>query len=149
MEATFKKATSNDMDVLLKLIKELYQLENIPFNYQILVKCLGEVFSNEQLGMVWLICMDDEAIGYIVLTFGYSFEFHGRDALVDELYIRENYRGQGIGTKALKFVENICESMGITAVHLVVSYQNKRAKSVYEKVGFVEHDRYIMTDWIN
>lgn len=149
MELNFKKATSNDVDVVLTLIKEFYQIEKLPFNYQILCDCLQEVFQNDRLAMVWLICIQDEAIGYVVLTFGYSFEFHGRDALVDELYIREGYRGQGIGTKTLEFVKQICESVGIKAVHLVVAHENHKAKRVYEKVGFVAHDRYIMTRWFD
>ena len=148
MEITFRTATNNDIDLLLTLMQEFYEIEHLQYNYEIIRHCLEEIFNNDKLAIVWLICADGEAVGYVVLTFGYSIEFHGRDALVDELYIREGYRAQGVGTKTLKFVETFCQSLGIKALHLVVAYENTKAKSVYQKAGFMEHERYIMTNWI-
>lgn len=147
MELNFWKANSKDIELLLTLMQEFYQLEHLNYDRQIISYCLAELFNNEQLGIAWLIFADSEVVGYLVLTFGYSIEFHGRDALVDELYIREAYRGKGIGTKALELVETACEFLGIKAVHLVVAHENSRAKKVYQKVGFIEHERYIMTKW--
>lgn len=147
MEISFKIATNTDINLILTMMEEFYKLEHIPFNNQIATRCLEEIVSDDRLAKIWLICADEEPVGYVVLTFGYSIEFHGRDALVDELYIRENYRSQGIGTQTLEFVKTVCQSLGIAAVHLVVAYENKKAKSVYQKMGFVEHDRYIMTNW--
>ena len=46
------------------------------------------------------------AVGYLVLTLGYSLEYGGRDAFIDEVYIRSSYRGRGIGTAALTFRRN-------------------------------------------
>src|SRR4051812_10583951 len=39
------------------------------------------LIDDESLGCVWLIEEGDETVGYVVLTLGYSLEFHGRDAL--------------------------------------------------------------------
>ncbi len=118
------------------------------FNKDIIRAGLEQIVQDDSLGRVWLIYWKDEAIGYMVLTFGYSLEFHGRDALVDELYIREEYRRCGIGTKALQFVEEICCSLGIEALHLVVERKNTQAQSFYRQLGFEEQDRYLMTKWI-
>jgi hypothetical protein len=43
-------------------------------------------------------------MGYVGLTLGYSLEFEGRDAFIDELYFQEPFHGQGIGAKALAWV---------------------------------------------
>lgn len=148
MEITFRKATNTDVDLLLQLIREFYEIEHIMFNQKILEQCFEEIFHNEKLGILWLICAENEVIGYLFLTFAYSFELHGVNALVDELYIREAYRLQGIGKKALKFVESVCESLGIKTMNLVVAYENAIAKNVYKKFGFTAYERYIMTKWI-
>ncbi|HEY9851675.1 MAG TPA: GNAT family N-acetyltransferase [Leptolyngbyaceae cyanobacterium] len=148
MEVNFKKANYDDRDLILELIREFYEIEHVEYNRQVLEKCLPEIFDSEQWGMLWLICVENEVAGYIFLTFGYSFELHGINALVDELYIREAYRLKGIGKKALKFVESVCESLGIKTMNLVVGYENEVAKNVYKKFGFTAYERYIMTKWI-
>jgi hypothetical protein len=39
-------------------------------------------------------------VGCVVLTLGYSLELLGRDAFIDEFYLREVYRGRGWGRQA-------------------------------------------------
>lgn len=147
METNFKIANSSDNETLLELIQEFYKVEHLPFDDNMIL-ALAKILNDDSLGRIWLIQDGNEVIGYVVLTFGYSLEFRGRDALVDELYIRENYRRQGVGTNALKFVEDVCASVGIEALHLEVDRKNTTAQGLYRKVGFADHDRYLMTKWI-
>ena len=147
METNFKIANSSDTETLLELIQEFYEGEHLPFDDN-MIRALAKILNDDSLGRIWLIQDGNEAIGYVVLTFGYSLEFRGRDALVDELYIRESYRRQGVGTNALQFVEDVCSSLGIEALHLEVDRKNPVAQSLYRKVGFEDHDRYLMTKWI-
>ncbi|OKH37115.1 GNAT family N-acetyltransferase [[Phormidium ambiguum] IAM M-71] len=149
MEVTFKTASNDDRYLLLSLTKEFYQIEHLTYNVEVLNKCFDEIFTNDNLATIWIIYIEREPAGYVVLTFGYSLEFHGRDALIDEFYIRESYRSQGIGKQTLEFVLTTCQTLGIKAVHLEVSHENNRAKTIYQKAGFVAHDRYFMTKWIN
>lgn len=95
-----------------------------------------------------MILLENEVAGYAVLTFGYSLEFHGRDAFVDELYLRNEYRGQGIGKRALEFLTEVCVAEGVSALHLEVERSNTQAQAVYRKFGFEDHDRYLMTRWL-
>ena len=97
---------------------------------------------------MWLIKAGDEAIGYVALTLGYSLEYHGRDAFIDEIYIRESHRGKGAGARPIKFVEAACRSLEVQALHLEVERANIKARAFYHKVGFEDHDRYLLTKWI-
>jgi ribosomal protein S18 acetylase RimI-like enzyme len=97
---------------------------------------------------VWLINNGDETIGYVVLTLGYSLEYHGRDAFIDEICIRESHRGKGIGAEVFKIVEATCRRLEVQALHLEVERANTRAQAFYHKVGFEDHDRYLLTKWI-
>ena len=148
MEVTFKTATNSDRYLLLTLTKEFYQIEHLTYNVEVLNKCFDEIFTNDNLAIIWIMYADREPVGYLVLTYGYSLEFHGRDSFIDEFYIREPYRHQGVGKKTLEFVQTTCQSLGIKAVHLEVDRENTRPKTIYQKAGFVEHDRYLMTNWI-
>lgn len=145
MKLTFELAKSADTDMLLQFMREFYAFDHLEFEEEGARRALTTLLSDASLGRVWLICVDGEAIGYIVLAFGFSLEFRGRDAFLDEIYLREEYRGQGIGTQALLFVEEACRALDIRALHLEVSRDNTPAQRVYRAFGFADHDRYLMT----
>jgi GNAT superfamily N-acetyltransferase len=147
-EAKFRIAEKSDTETLVEFIREFYEFEHLKFDESIVRTALAKILDDDSLGRVWLIQHGDEAIGYAVLTFGYSLEFRGRDAFIDELYIRESYRGQGVGMSVIQFIESVCPSLGIQALHLEVERKNTAAQNLYRKVGFKDHDRYLMTKWI-
>jgi diamine N-acetyltransferase len=147
MAATFKPAEISDLDILHILIQEFYQIEHLTFDNNT-CEALTNLLKNQSYGGVWLIQHQAETIGYVVLTIGYSLEFHGRDAFIDELYIRANYRGQGIGTKTLDYIQEVCLDLGIKALHLEVDRVNTKAKQLYHRFGFKDHDRHLLTKWV-
>jgi GNAT superfamily N-acetyltransferase len=149
METSFKRAASHDLETLLVFMREFYEFEHLSFDERVARTALAKLLADESCGRVWMIYVGDEAVGYVVLTLGYSLEFRGRDAFIDELYMREGYRGQGAGKSALKFVEEACRALGIQALHLEVGRDNPNAQALYRKVGFQDHDRYLMTKWIS
>lgn len=148
MNITFKIADFSDTETLVTFIREFHEIEHLPFDSSTIRRLLETFLKDDSLGRIWLIQANDEAIGYLILTFGYSLEFLGRDAFIDELYIRESYRGQGAGTKALQFVAEVCPSLGVQALHLEVDQINTKAQDLYRKMGFADHDRYLMTKWL-
>ncbi|RCJ26498.1 acetyltransferase [Nostoc sp. ATCC 43529] len=150
MKIDFKLAEKIDVDALLVLIQELYELDgNIPFNPVVASNALIQLIDDESKGQAWLIKHQNKAIGYVILTLGYSLEYAGRDAFIDELYIQPDYQGQGIGKQTIKFIEEICISLNIHALHLEVEQENISAQSFYRRVGFEDHQRYLMTKWLN
>lgn len=148
MEIAFEVAENSDLEMLLELIQEYYKYDAHPFDDDKIRTALVELLSDRSLGRVWLLQDNSEAIGYIVLTFGFSLESGGRDALLDELYIRERYRGQGIGRKVIQFLEEICQSLDIQVLNLEVERRNTFAQSFYRQVGFDDQDSYLMTKWM-
>src|SRR5262245_27027080 len=108
MDTRFQLATSEDIETLITFIREYYAYDKHPFDEAALRPALEALVREPAFGRVWLIHEGGQAIGYAVLTLGYSLEYLGRDAFVDELYVRESHRGQGIGTRALAFVEDVC-----------------------------------------
>jgi ribosomal protein S18 acetylase RimI-like enzyme len=149
MKTTFKIAECADIETLLEFIREYYEFDYLLFDEQVARAALTKFVGDESLGRVWLISYEDEAIGYLILTLGYSLEYGGRDAFIDEVYIRESHRGRGIGQRALTFAEEVCRSLGVRALHLEVERANTNAHGLYRKAGFVDHDRYLMTKRIS
>ena len=148
MEVNFRSATTSDLNTLLNFMREYYEYDALTFDETAAHTSLEQILRDDSVGLVWLISWLEEVIGYVVLTLGYSLEYHGRDAFLDELYIRASYRGCGVGTKTLQFLEELCSSLNIHALHLEVERRNTRAQSFYRRIGFEEHNRYLMTKWI-
>ena len=106
---------------------------------------IHELLANPQWGGIWWMEADGELAGYFVLTLGYSLEFGGRFALLDEFLIEEPWQGRGIGTRALAFMEEWCRDERIPALRLEVGYENPRALALYRRAGFKTLDRHFMT----
>jgi ribosomal protein S18 acetylase RimI-like enzyme len=100
-------------------------------------------------GGVWLLFEGNATVGYIVLTLGFSFEFHGHDAFIDELYIDAAHRRRGFGRQALEFAEKKARERGVNAIHLEVDRGNDAAFELYRRVGYEDHQRFLMTKWLN
>jgi ribosomal protein S18 acetylase RimI-like enzyme len=148
-DPVFKSATSEDIETLIMMMRDLYGHDGLaPLDEASARRALPGIIGDDTFGRVFIIFLEDEVAGYAVLTFGYSLEFHGRDAFVDELYLRNEYRGQGIGKRALEFLTEVCAAEGVSALHLEVERANTSAQAVYRKFGFEDHDRYLMTKWI-
>ena len=95
--------------------------------------------------MIYKHALEQHSIGYLVLTFGFIVEFHGKHAVIDEVYLRPNYRGHGYFRQALTFVETFCRESGISCLRLEVEKKNDRAQEAYQKAGVRRHDRLLMT----
>lgn len=103
--------------------------------------------ADETLGRAWLVWAEGRAVGYMALTFSYSLEFHGRDALLDELYVRDPYR-PNLGVAGLQTAQVWARSQGVKAVHVEIERDNEPAQALYRMVGFADDDSYLLTKWI-
>lgn len=145
MTVNYRVAEISDLTLLLELVQEFHKTEKLAFDEKVDRDVLANFLADPSLGQLWLIQQEYEAIGYIILTLGYSLEYRGRDAFIDEFYIRSNYRGQGIGSQTLAFVEDACRVLGVQALHLEVDFENPDAQRLYRRVGYQLHKRFLMT----
>jgi len=148
MVGRFRVAEADDEALVLALMREFYAIEHLPYSEAVAARALRELRDNPALGRVYLVHAGDALAGYVVLTFGFSLECRGRDALVDELYVREPFRGRGLGTACLGWLGQVCRDEGVHALHLEVDRTNERAKRLYPRVGYEDHDRHLMTKWL-
>lgn len=149
MNLNYVPAETRHIETLLGFMRDFYLHESLTLNEEAARGALQQLITDESKGRVWLIEADGETVGYTVLTFGFSLEFHGRDAFVDELFIVAEWRGRGIGRQTLEFLSAACRTHGIAALHLEVERANTVAQELYRKAGFVDHDRYLLTRWVN
>jgi GNAT superfamily N-acetyltransferase len=145
MELSFHPAEAGDAETLLGLMQEFYQEDNISFDAGNARAALEPLLGSGAWGRVWVIRVGDVAAGYAVLTLGYSLEFGGHDAFVDELFVRPAYRGLGLGREALAVIERACRELGVRALHLEVGRGNARAQALYQQAGFADRGHFLLT----
>ena len=137
--------------MLLRMMRLLAEQEpgKIRFDESAARATFRRFLSLPAFGRVWLLCEADLPVGYIVLTMGFSFEFHGHDAFIDELYIDSNFRRRGYGKQAVAFLEEKAREMDVNAIHLEVDRGNDPAFELYRRAGYEDHDRFLMTKRLN
>ncbi|MGH6933051.1 MAG: GNAT family N-acetyltransferase [Dongiaceae bacterium] len=108
-------------------------------------RALAAIVAGEPMARAWLIEADGRAIGYGVVTLGFSVEHGGRDGFLDDLYLAPEARGRGLGRQALEFLEGEALQLGIGVLHLEVGRDNARAQALYEASGFRENGRRLMS----
>lgn len=148
MNALFQLLSDQEMPTLLELMREFYSQQHMRFDEGVTGGALKKILTDPTLGQVFLIYRGADLAGYFALTYCFSLEFHGRFALLDELYIREPFRRQKLGKAVTAFAETLCREKGIKALRLEVGRDNQAAQALYRASGFVEDARHLFTKWL-
>jgi diamine N-acetyltransferase len=144
-----REAKAQDLPALLRMMRSLAeQPPAIPFDEGEVRAALDKFLGHAELGQAWLLWLGEKPAGYVILTLGYSFEFRGRDAFIDELYIEPEFRRRGLGRRALEYLEEKARASGVNALHLEVDRGNDPAQELYRRTGYEDHGRHLLTKWL-
>jgi ribosomal protein S18 acetylase RimI-like enzyme len=145
----FKPLAAPNIETIVSMMQEFYAIDGYPISIDVSKALFQEFISNENLGKAWLIVSDNEIVGYIILTFVFSFEYQGKIAFLDELYVTEKARGKGIGNEAITFIKTESHKLSLKLIYLEVEPHNKKAQKLYLANGFESHNRQLMKYKIN
>jgi GNAT superfamily N-acetyltransferase len=141
---TFKSIAFSDIEIILPLVQEFYAIDGYPINIEASRELFTKFISDKELGNAWLMYFEDEVAGYCILTFAFSFEYGGKIAFIDELYIREKFRGKGIGKASVEFLKSGAAELSLKLLYLEVEHHNSNAQKLYLSAGFSLHHRKLM-----
>lgn len=144
----FRVAVESDAGLLLEFMQAYYAFDGHGFDREKARGALLSLLRDPNFGRAWLILDASVPVGYIVICFGYSLEWLGRDAFVDEFFLREDYRNRGWGQQAMAFLEDAARELGVRALHLEVVDGNAAAGHLYRKLGFQPHQSTFLSKWI-
>ena len=141
---TFKPLEIADIEVITQMMQNFYAIDNYPMDIEVAKTLFQEFITNEHLGKSWLIYSENEIVGYIILTFIFSFEYGGKIAFVDELFIKETARGKGFGKEAIQFIQQEVPKLSLKLLYLEVEPHNENAQKLYLAHDFELHNRKLM-----
>ena len=137
-------ATVADLDDIWPHLVELHAHENVPRPGAAVKGALRRLLGDERCGKAFLVRDGRDVVAYLVLAASYSLEYGGDTMLVDELFVRDDRRGRGLGSLLLDAGEAYARRRGATALLLEVGTGNPDAHRLYERRGYVHHDRHLI-----
>jgi ribosomal protein S18 acetylase RimI-like enzyme len=79
-----------------------------------------------------------QPVGFTQLYPKYSSVRLSKNWILNDLYVAEDYRKQGIGEKLIKTAMDFAKTNGSTFVQLETAIDNFNAQHLYESIGFVK-----------
>ena len=139
--------TPEDAPVVLPMVIDFYHSDAVdhPVDAAILERSFRDAADPaEPLLRGLLIQWDGEAAGYLYVTQCYSAEVGGRCVLLDEVYLKPEFRGRGIGTRVLAWLEESYPSA--RRFRLEVTQANQGAARLYRSAGyeFLHYDQMVL-----
>lgn len=127
-----RRATPDDLPVLLELGAEYAAADHHEFDPTIATSGFAGLLVDDTYGVVWLTESGD---AYAVVTWSWSVESGGLEAILDEIYVRQ--QGRGVGSQLLDHLHADCDRRGVRRIFLETEPHNGDARRLYERHGYV------------
>lgn len=144
MEVTIRRATEADYPQVLTLIKEFALFQGTPDKVTVTA---GQMQEDRDLFRCYIAEKDGEAVGFATFFFAY-YSWTGKALYLDDLYVREAVRKQGIGKKLLETVISLARQERCRKVRWQVSKWNANAIDFYKSMGATIDDVEINCDLV-
>ena len=141
--ADIRRAGPDDEEPPLLLVREFYARDRHEYSEERVLRGLRPLLAGDDEGRVFLAALDGVPYGYVVVTWSWSLEAGGRDALLDEMYVRR--REQGIGSELLTAAIAAASDAGAASMFLETESPNIRVRGFYRRHGFVRQDSIWMS----
>jgi len=131
-----RTVTAGDIPALLELLREFAEYEELLAYLEVDRERLNTALFSQGATAEGLIAFaDGQAIGYAFFfpSFG---SFRGqRGFYLEDIYVKESYRGKGVGEKMLRELARLAASRGYERIDFVVLDWNTSAIGFYKKLG--------------
>ncbi len=99
-----------------------------------------------------LLKVNGELVGYC----SYALTAKPRELQLEQLYLRADHQGEGIGGRMLRHVDAEAHLRGCTSIMLTVNKKNLESIAIYRRFGFVVREEaifetgrgYVMDDYV-
>ena len=144
---TIREITPADRSLVIPMVIDFYHSDAV--DHVVPTEILERSFQaaadpDEPLLRGVLFYKDGELVGYAYLTFCYSAEVGGRCVFIEEIFLKEAFRGCGLGKEIMQWME--AEYPQARRFRLEVTQVNQRAVKLYEKQGYqyLRYDQMVL-----
>ncbi|MFU8864150.1 MAG: GNAT family N-acetyltransferase [Rhodobacterales bacterium] len=133
-------ANAEDIEQLLPLVAAFHAEKGLDTDTVDPREAVMPLLDGSPHGAIWLIGPRRAPVGYVAISFGWSLEYGGVRAMVDEIYVRQAVRGRGMGFEALNGIAKALGAGGVQVLYLEVDRDDARALRFYSRARFTPHD---------
>ena len=137
---SIRRARSDDLAVLIALHEQFCVVDRHPFDPARATAAFVPLLPDDRHGVVWIA---EDGGAYAVVTWGWSIEGGGAEAVLDEIYVDD--RGHGTGTALIEHLLTDARDRGLARVFLETESPNRRVREFYGRHGFVIDDSIWMS----
>ena len=134
MPVEIRRAALADLKVAYSIVSEYYQAANV------VLRDDPEAFEKEYFGSlsgIWLALLEGQAVGCIALR-----KLRSGCAEIKRMYVRADWRGQGISHRLLQEAEQFATQNGYRWIYLDTTHDMKAARQLYGRSGYQRCTRY-------
>jgi GNAT superfamily N-acetyltransferase len=140
---TIRLAQITDTEAIFALIQELAHYEKLTHQVTGTPQALAEhLFGTPTYAEAIVAESQGQLIGFALFFKNYSTFLTKPGLYLEDLYVQEAYRGQGIGKALLKAVAQIAQERGYGRMEWSVLDWNETAIAFYQKMG-----ADVLPDW--
>ncbi|MFV0537738.1 MAG: GNAT family N-acetyltransferase [Dysgonomonas sp.] len=122
----------DDFEELCSLFLEFATFEKLP---ELMVNTVKKMRAEKEYFQGFVARENgSEIIGYVTFFHAY-YTWTGKSLYMDDLYVKEKFRGKGIGSKLIKEVISYAKESGCKGLRWQVSNWNTHAMNFYENLG--------------
>jgi GNAT superfamily N-acetyltransferase len=148
MNCTIIKATQKDKFILQGFNQKLCQLEfdnyDATIDPKFALSTTGEECFTRRIndGSAFLAVVDEVIVGYLTASINKmeEYRFPGTLATIESIFIVDDFRGVGIGSKLIEYFRCWAKEKKATRLRVTASSKNVHAIEIYKKSGFELHD---------
>ena len=135
MMRTIRPMVTKDKAEVMDMMRVFYASPAVITNgsEEIFSNNVDRCVSDDPYADGYVITQRDEIQGYAMVAKSYSTEFGKTCIWIEDLYIKEPFRGQGLGKQLL---EHLINAYTDCIFRLEVEQENIRAVGLYKQLGF-------------
>lgn len=134
---TFSLATEDDLDAIVDLLVTLFEQEaDFEPDASRQQRAVCDLLAHPQQGEILLARKSGRVIGMVSLLYLPSTAMGGKVALLEDMIIADEWRGQGYGKKLLTAAMDHARLRDCLRITLLTDRDNKPAQQFYQQLGF-------------
>ena len=139
MEGTrIRRYESKDLDAVVELLFDLNRHNDTPHTVEQdgVARVVEEMVGRPDIYRILIAEAGGEAAGLLSLVFYRTLFHNGGTALINELVVREDLRGKGVGRRLVYAAVEEARSTGMDELEVATERENAVAQEFYRRSGF-------------
>lgn len=132
-----RKINENDRESFICMSEMMYSSSavshSIPHSYHI--RTFDELMKSDTYAQAYIFEYNGKTAGYALLAKTFSREAGGMVIWIEEIYIKEEFRGKGLGSEFFAYLEEN-KSDNVARLRLEVEPDNDGAIALYKRMGY-------------